>query len=187
MKIGIAAATGAVLVGLSLAAGLILPAAQADDADAIKARSALMKDMGKSMKTLVPMFKGEVPYDAETVKAAALVIQEHSGPALTELFPEGSTGPNSYALPAIWTDWDRFANLAADLNLYAQGLVAAADNPIVPAGEAAGGGTLGAPASPDAGLSREPAELAAMSPDLVFQAVGKTCGTCHKEFRKEDN
>ncbi len=182
---------GVLLLGLSLAAGAALLPAQAQDNPDVKARSQLMKAMGKSMKTMGPMFKGKVPYDAEAVKAAALVIQENSGPALTKLFPEGSTDPKSYALPAIWTDWDRFANLAGDLKTYSAGLVAAADNPRTPAEAPAEGGTLGSQATlGDAAkpaMTLEAAELAAMSPDVVFQAVAETCGTCHTDFRKDDD
>ena len=55
---------GALIAGL----GVSLAHAAADDA--IKARQECMKTNGKMMGVMVPMFKGEKPYDAAAVKAA---------------------------------------------------------------------------------------------------------------------
>ncbi len=180
---------GAVTLGSSLAlAGALLPA-QAEDNPDVQARSQLMKDMGKAMKTMGPMFKGSVDYDPAVVREAAATIESHSGIEITKLFPKGSLTDKSEALPTIWEDWDTFTKYADDLGFYAQGLVNSAGNPR--GGDAAAsGGTLGGQAtlgaSADQALTTDPAELAKMSPDVVFQAVGKTCGACHTDFRKKD-
>ncbi len=172
-------------VAVSLATGAALLPAQADDNPDVQARIALMKDIGKAMKTLGASFKGKIPYDPEAVREAAAAIEQRSGIELTKLFPEGSAVGKSAALPAIWEDWDSFTKLADDLGFYAQGLVNSAGNPRV-APEASGSDTLGGQASAPKQLTTDPAALAAMSPDVVFQALGKTCGTCHTDFRKED-
>ncbi|MEQ8653863.1 MAG: cytochrome c [Kiloniellales bacterium] len=174
--------SASLFVAVSLAAGAALLPAQADDNPDVKARIELMKALGNSMKTMGPMFKGTVDYDPAAVREAAAAIEIRSGIELTKLFPEGSTTDKSAALPAIWTDWERFTKLADDLGFYAQGLVNSAGNDRT-APAASSGGTLG-DAAPKA-LTTDPAELAAMSPDVVFQALGKTCGTCHTDFRKE--
>ncbi len=192
MAKGLAIAVGAaaLLVALGLGSGQILPSAQADDAAAdIKARSQLMKDNAKAVKAMLPMFKGEVDYDAEVIRQSAALIQSHGGSELTKLFPEGSVGPNSYALPAIWQDWHTFAALADDLVLYSEGLVAAAGNPRT-GGESSSQGTLGQSTlgqTAQPSVPRDPEALAKLSPDVVFQALGNTCNTCHTKFRKEDN
>jgi len=162
----------------------------AESTGVVKDRSELMKQMGGAMKVIVPMFKGEKPYDADKVREAAATIETHGGEKLTVLFPEGSDGPNSDALPAIWEEWETFAELADDLVLYAQGLEGAAGNPRDGDGGQQGGtlggqsGTLGQQA--DAGPPRDPAVLATLSPDVSFGALGKTCGACHQQFRKDD-
>jgi hypothetical protein len=45
---------------------------------------------------------------------------------IPDLFPKGSTDPNSRALPAIWEKWDEFVKLAKQLEDQAQKLSAAA-------------------------------------------------------------
>ena len=55
---------GAIALGL----GVTLAYASADDT--IKARQACMKAHGASMGVIVPMFKGEKPYDNAPIQAA---------------------------------------------------------------------------------------------------------------------
>ncbi len=69
------------------------------------------------------------------------------------LFPEGSAGHGSRAKPEIWTDWPGFEKEAADFERAVDTLRAAAQ-------------------------SGEQAQLGAALTD-----VGKTCSSCHKQFR----
>ena len=95
----------------------------------VKERMDAMTAISKANKALGAMFKGEVDYDPEAVQAAALEVKGHAGEAMTELFPEGSDGMPSEALPAIWEDWASFEALAGELATYSQALADAAGNP----------------------------------------------------------
>ncbi len=101
-KISTGFMVGAVV--LALGAGVAYAALAGDEA--ITARQACMKANGKMMGTLVPMIKGEKPYDAAAVKAAL----DGEGPACSkwaEFWPEDSKvgkAVKTRALDAIWTD-----------------------------------------------------------------------------------
>ena len=80
---------------------------------------------------------------------------EAASKVLLEWFPEGSMGgDDSRAKAEIWTDWDGFKKAAMDFEAAAPGLVAAA--------KTGDRGQIGA----------------------ALGAVGKTCGGCHKPYRK---
>lgn len=79
----------------------------------VKERMDAMLAMGKAVKTVAPMMRGETAYDAETVRDAARLFQQHAGESMTNLFPEGTGGMPSEAKDEVWTDWDRFAALAS--------------------------------------------------------------------------
>lgn len=70
-------------------------------------------------------------------------------------FPEGSNDPPSEALPAIWEDWDRFTGLIEQMNAEA------------------------------AKLGEITAEGDQRSVLRQFVALGKTCKSCHTDFRKK--
>jgi cytochrome c556 len=77
---------------------------------AVAIRSAHMKLLGHNMAILGPMAKGEAEYDAEQAQAAAgnlakIAAIEHVG-----YWPEGTSSDEteSRALPAIWTEMDKF-------------------------------------------------------------------------------
>ena len=65
---------------------------------------------------MTAMMRGKRPYDADAVSEAAAIIQSHAGPALTDLFPEGSIHGPSEARPDIWTNWSEFQALATRLS-----------------------------------------------------------------------
>ena len=71
-----------------------------------------MSAMKKTISQLAPMMRGETPYDAAIVQQGAGVIQSHAGGNMTKLFPEDAVPKASYAVPAIWSQWDEFADLA---------------------------------------------------------------------------
>ena len=93
---------GAVI--LVVGAGAAYAALSGDEA--ITARQACMKANGKAMGTMVPMIKGEAPYDAAAVKAA-LSTTEAACAKWAEFWPADSATSKTLktrALPAIWTD-----------------------------------------------------------------------------------
>lgn len=151
----------------------------------VKQRMDAMSSMGDSVKKLVPVMQGKLPYDPQMVRDTAALIGKHAGETLTKLFPEGSGGGPSEAKAEIWQDWQAFSELAARLEVLAQGLGQAADNP--PMGRMkkkssmmGSSSAMGAmPMMDDIGLTA----LAAMPVDGVFAMVGQTCSACHTKFR----
>ena len=67
----------------------------------VKDRMDAMADMGKAVKAVTPMMRGEIDYDADVVRRAAATFSRHAGDSMTELFPEGSGGMPSEAKDAI--------------------------------------------------------------------------------------
>ncbi len=88
-----------------------------------------MSAMRDVMRDLAPMMQGQVPYDMGAVQAGATTLLAHSGETMNALFPQEAEIPAaSYARPAIWEDWARFAALSEELRTYATGLALAAPN-----------------------------------------------------------
>jgi cytochrome c556 len=88
------------------------PAALADDA-VIKLRQTLMAGNGAAAGVVIPMLRGQTPFDPVVAAAAARVIG-HQLDVFPDLFPVGSeTGNQTGALPAIWSDNEAFRAVAA--------------------------------------------------------------------------
>lgn len=92
-----------------------------------------MSAMRDAMRDIAPMMQGQAEYDEMAVQAAAAVLRHHAGETMTQLFPKEAIPAVSYARPEIWSNWGRFAALADELNLYAEGLAMAASNGLMPA------------------------------------------------------
>lgn len=103
-----------------------------------KERMDAMMAMGKVVKSLSEMMRGDVAYDASAVKDGAQIIKSHAGQAMAALFPEGTTEPPSEATDRIWSDWETFEALANQLETYAAGLAAAAENGLAMSRDAQG-------------------------------------------------
>lgn len=99
----------------------------------VKERMMLMEDVGKSMKGIAGMIKGKAPYDSSEIARLSGIIQERGGDHLTKVFPAGSLDAPTEALPAIWSQWDRFSDLAAQLSIKAEALQksSSAEKPVV--------------------------------------------------------
>ncbi|HEY6631043.1 MAG TPA: cytochrome c [Rhizobiaceae bacterium] len=123
-------------------------------ADPIADRQALMKANGKAMGTLVPIAKGEKPFDAAVVLAALQTLNDDAQKLdVAVLFPPGSeTGGETTASPKIWEDP---AGFQADVDKFKADAAAAVAAP--PQDAAALGATVG--------------------------AIGRNCGGCHETFR----
>ncbi len=87
--------------------------------DPIAARQALMKANGRNAGALARIVKGENPYDAATVKAA-FDQWDDTASKLGALFPDSSKTGKTRALPAIWSEREKFeaaiANFKKDVD-----------------------------------------------------------------------
>lgn len=97
----------------------------------VKERMDLMGVLGDNMKIMGEMVRGLVGYDSVVFGAAATALSEHSGEALTVLFPTDSLDSPTEARPEIWVDWERFAGFSADLETRAM-MVVNASGPELP-------------------------------------------------------
>ena len=122
-------------------------------ADPIDDRQALMKANGKAMKTLVPITKGEMPFDAAVVLDALKTLNDDAQKLdVAVLFPAGSYTGDTTASPKIWED---MAGFQAKVDKFKADAAAALATP--PQDAAALGATVG--------------------------AIGQNCGACHETFR----
>jgi len=152
-----------------LATGMIMavPAGlRADDDDditsklpagPIRDRHVLMHEIGDEAENINDAFNvGSEGFDTSIIQRAgtAIALNAHKIP---DLFPKGSTDPNSRALPAIWEKWDEFVKLAKQLEDQAQKL-----------SEAAG--------------AEDDEDLKAKSKTMFG-----TCKSCHDQFRKPED
>ncbi len=62
-----------------------------------------MAALGSVVKVLTPMMRWQTPFDAGQVRDGADAIIIHAGKQMSRMFPEGSDGMPSQALPAIWS------------------------------------------------------------------------------------
>lgn len=148
------------------------------------------------------MMRGQTDYDPERVRAFAEDMRQHSGEALTRLFPEGTTGAPSEAKPNIWTDWEEFAALAEQLHTLSEGLALAAENGLMHGGggqtssmmggesmmggqSMMGGGSMMGNSATSEFRNYGPEEFSEMPADGVFMMVSQTCSACHTKFRAE--
>ena len=120
----------------------------------VKERMDLMESQKDAMKVIGDMARGKTKFDAAAATKAANDIGS-TAKKIPELFPEGSGGGKSDALPAVWEKWDRFTDNADEL-----------------AGNA------------DA-LAKALADSTSEEWKPAFQKVGDTCKSCHEDFRAE--
>ncbi|PWE28391.1 cytochrome C [Maritimibacter sp. 55A14] len=120
---------------LGLVACLAAPAALAHDEhamhgfpQAVKARMTLMESVGRNMKVLGGMAKGETAFDAARANAAAAALAEEAG-AIAAAFAPRETHPESEATPRIWDDWDGFMARTETLRRAAGGAAGKLESP----------------------------------------------------------
>ena len=87
----------------------------------VKERMDLMMSLGKTVKSLNSIVRGEIDFDSGNVKRAAshLLVQSKK---MQTLFPEGSMQPPSGAKPEIWDNMSEFEALAEALGSEAEKL-----------------------------------------------------------------
>lgn len=134
--------------------------ANEEAAGIIKQRMEVMKTIGRSMKGLTAMMQGKKFYEPVKTHALAETIKIYGSTNLTKLFPEGSHDGPTNALPAIWSDWQKFKTLADQLSEKAGDLVRMTSH--------------------ERGNNTERYIV-----DAAFKRLAKTCSECHKTFRKK--
>ena len=90
----------------------------------VKERMEAMKAIGKAMKALGAMAKGDAAFNAARIQAASKTITGHAGD-FDRLFPDTNKSRKSHvseAAPAIWTQKPEFLALAKKLADAAAGL-----------------------------------------------------------------
>ncbi len=140
-----------IAIGLVAVLVFSIGAASGQD-DPIKTRQDLMKSLGPSLRTISQMLNGEQAFDPKVAEAAMLKVADDAK-VLPTLFPVGSD-EGSDASPVIWTQFEQFTALYAEL------------------GTAASEGAKAAAANDLEGVR------------TAFGAVGQACGACHQLYRK---
>lgn len=124
-------------IGAILVAGAAFAEGDRTDPNA-KARSDLMRIIGKNTGVLGDMAGGKSAYDAAAAEAAKAAIIEASAGIETAFAEQGAADPASEAKAEIWTSWDDFLANAKALNAAATAMDVASAETI-----GAGMGTLG--------------------------------------------
>ena len=114
MKISFSAATIFLFVAVVYLAAFSPLYAHEGATGVVKERMDAMSAMGKAMKTIAELLRGNsVPLPDEAIKASA-ILRAHSI-TLPSLFPRGSNGHPSTAKADIWIDWARFVEQSSEL------------------------------------------------------------------------
>jgi cytochrome c556 len=203
-----AAVVSAVALIGCLAGPVGLDASEAKRTGVVKERHELMERFEELTERLFAMRHGELTYDAEIVRKAAAEIKAGAGSHLVKLFPEGSGGAPSDALPTVWQNKDFFAHLADRLGDIAAVLEKDAgtkpegatslpkkweDVPIM--GAAGGpGGMMGQGRGPMMGqgmmgrgmMGTGPGMMAGGAVESDLWHLAHVCNTCHADFRKKE-
>ena len=147
-KVGLGATV--IVLAAAISAGSVSQAQ--DTMELSKERVALMKEMGKNLGMIGKVVKGETEADYPALADAAEVIRDNAI-KVRGMFPAGSGGGDTRALPVIWekkADFDDgFTKLADAAGAFAT--------------EANTGGMANIQAS--------------------FGAMAGTCGACHRVYR----
>jgi cytochrome c556 len=122
----------------------------------VKQRQAAMTLQGKYFGPLAGMAQGKVPYNADTVAMNAAFLDALSRMPWDGFAPASKDATaKTAALPAVWSDADKFKTAQDNFQNAVQALV-----------KVSRGGD-------------EAAQKAAIG------GVGKTCGACHQDFREK--
>lgn len=97
----------AVVIGAVLIAGAAYAKGDRTDPNA-KARSDLMRDIGKNIGVLGDIAGGKATYDAAAAEAAKAALIADAAAIETAFKDQGAADPASEAKPEIWTNWDEF-------------------------------------------------------------------------------
>jgi cytochrome c556 len=150
----------------------------------VKERMMAMEGVGKAMKEIKAMLRGQVAYDGQSLAVLARRIRDQSGSSLTRLFPEHSLRHPSKASPEVWRRWELFETLARDLGSSAEALAVAAEQSD---GQAPPSSVPGQSSELQAMTSADDAGSPAVDlPMAEFAGLARSCAACHREFRIKD-
>ena len=196
---------------LALAGTATVLAAHTGATGVVKERMESMGVLGDGVKAIATMLRGEAELDPGVIRETAETMVDHAGQAMLDLFPEGTNAAPSEARDRIWDEWEEFAELAEQLQVSAEGLGLAAENPKSPMGGSTGGmmgtdtgmgGMIGTEApmggmmgtdAPMGGMMASvetmmTAEMIGEMPvDTAFAMVTQSCASCHTRYRAEDD
>lgn len=141
-------------------AGTGAAAVQAQDAgnpkDLVEYRQAVMRSLGGHAGSIARIVKGQVDVDHLQAHAEAIAA---TAPAVSDIWWDNSTYDDyekTDALPAIWENPDDFQSKIEDFQTAAEEFVAAVE-------------------------TGERSQIL-----QGFQALGKSCGDCHDDYRYEE-
>ncbi len=97
----------AILIGAVVVAGAAYAKGDRTDPNA-KARSDLMRDIGKNIGVLGDMAGGKAAYDAAAAETAKAALIADAGAIEAAFKDQGGADPASEAKPEIWANWDEF-------------------------------------------------------------------------------
>lgn len=80
----------------------------------VLARMGIMAEIKQSLGVIADMAKGKAGFDPAKAETARKTLAAASA-KIAPSFKTKETDPKSEALPAIWSNWDDFANKANDL------------------------------------------------------------------------
>ncbi len=128
--------------------------------DVIKYRKDIMKSLGNHISVIAANLKGKVSINEDILTHSKSIFLTFSSLNITKIFPENSgpsNSPNTKSLDNIWYEKEIFSDAMKNSIEKAQNLVLAAE-------------------------SNNKENIA-----KSLGALGKTCGSCHKKFRKKKN
>ena len=97
----------AIMIGAVVVAGAAYAKGDRTDPNA-KARSDLMRDIGKNIGVLGDMAGGKAAYDAAAAEAAKAALVADAAAIEAAFKDQGGADPASEAKPEIWANWDEF-------------------------------------------------------------------------------
>lgn len=173
--------------GLLLAFAVATGAAFAIEHEAaspvVKARQSEMRAMSAAAKAISEFFSGKRPYDASEFRRNADAISRRAGEHLVLRFATTTEAAGSDAKPEIAADHVKFADLADQLEVYANRLEDSAEEGMaippsmrMKASEAIEGG-------PFAKKRDRAPEATVYSSEHAFHMMLQTCTSCHAAFR----
>ncbi len=169
---------------LCLCAAIPLAAAHEGATGIVKERMMAMEGVGKAMKEIKAMLRGQAAYDGRSLAILARRIRDQGGATLTGRFPEDSLRHPSKASAEIWRRWDLFERLAQGLGTSAEALAVAAEQS---ATKARPDDASGKDSKQSANASADDVGSPAVElPMAEFAKLARSCAACHREFRIKD-
>lgn len=132
----------------------------------VKERMDAMGMLGEHAKTVGDMLKGKTAFNIDAVEMAASAFILH-GEQIPALFPDTAasrTGPETEALPAIWTEWDDFVALATRFTEDSKALATIAS---------------------EINNGEQSDEEKSRAVRTAFFRASRSCSGCHERFRLE--